>query len=345
MKKNLILKISIFTVISLVLFSLVISSCNFKFGEVSGLTEPTVDYSAPIVTLSIPKQSKYTDHINIYRQDITEYNEEDYSDSTPESRSIGLIFPKALEAVSGGSVYQYHDTEICDNHKYRYRVRYFEKRGDRSKCYFTEWSKVIAIPKDTAYPESTTDDDFTYQLKDTSFDYDKLDFTLTLKGSITAPAVLNSDANAINAFLKKYKPALLVKKDKEEKVFQLPQSIIEKIENDTAGNEKAGSDVKFSIRNLLSEDFVGEDIEIQISGILAQYKQYNTEDTEADSTTTETDENASESTESTEEDLQGDVIRVIWTLPKEIPLTYYQDNKISIDSASQGNGFDFSQTE
>ncbi|MCR4578804.1 MAG: hypothetical protein K5681_00505 [Treponema sp.] len=314
MKRKLFFNIGILAIAALVIFSLTVSSCNFKFGDPSLITEPTVDYSSSILTISIPRQSKSTKYINIYRQDVTDLSATSYDDA--DILSLGLIFPENL--TSGGSTYQFQDTMVCKNHKYRYSVRYCEKSG----YYYSDWSSAITI-EDTAqaYDESITEEELSYTASGATFTYDDSDYTFTLVGTVTAPS-------AVTSFTDYYDPALLVSNEDTSCVFKLPSTVVSKISSGSSDN------VTFSIKNILTEDFLGCDIEI--CGILGQHKEYNE---------SEDDTSTSSSTEESEEDEEEDpIMRIMWTKPVEITVTGYNDNIINIPVGTATDAFDYSRS-
>ena len=325
MKKTLFFKIGISTAALLVVFSLIVSSCNFKFGDPSLLTEPTVDYSSSILTISIPRQSKSTKYINIYRQDLSGKKSADYDEA--EILSIGVIFPSNLK--SGGSTYQFQDTMVCYNHIYRYSVRYCEKKG----FYYSEWSNTIEVDNKSTFAEELEDSDLTYSIKDAMFYYDITDDSFTLSGSVIPP-------EAYPNFADYFDPALLVEYEDDAKVFQLPNSVISKIK------EGSSDEVKFSIKNIISSDFY--DKEITIKGILGQHKQTASESvSETESTETSTDATESEESESSQtntEDLEEPIQRIIWTKPVSIPISQSPTATITIPSGTATDGFDYSRS-
>ncbi len=373
MKKRIFYEFTISASLALVLITLIVSSCNFKFGDPSLLTEPTVDYSDSILTISIPRQSRSTSQINIYRQDVTKYKAANYDKA--EILPIGVIFPSNLS--SGGSTYQFQDRMVCAKHLYRYSVRYTEKKGK----YYSEWSNVVTIAADAiAYDSEADDDDLTYLSEDAYISYDSTDYTFELSGKITAPSLIND-------FSTMYEPALLVKNDSTSQVFQLPASVANKIKN---GDD---STVKFSIRNILSEQFLGTDIEIL--GILGQYKQYKaseddstskfafragedeststgsegstgSEDTastdgsagsegtgDSESTTgtdtgstgdSETSSDSENANNTAEEEEEKPIMRIMWTKPVQINILKYPDNIINIPEGAATDGFDYSRS-
>jgi hypothetical protein len=360
MKKALFFKISIISVITILIFSLVISSCNFEIGDSSLLTEPTVDYSDSLLTISIPRQSKTTKQVNIYRQDVTKYKKENYKNA--EILTIGLIMPTNLTDISGGSVYQFQDKMVCKNHLYRYMVRYTDSKGN---YHSTKWSNVVTITSDSAYAEDLDDDDLTYSTSDADIKYNEEDYTFTVTGTINLPSVVSN-------FKDTFEPALLVQLNDDPStlsVFQLPTNVKNKITNESS------SDVIFSIRNILTDDFLNT--QIQVVGILGQAIQYkptsddststantakaareaeSSESSEStattgsetsetsETTTSETETTNSETTESTEaeEDKQKDVVRVVWTKPMPIKIRGKVNNVITVKSGTDTNGFDYS---
>ena len=318
MKKKIYYEFIISVSIALVVFSIAISSCNFKFGDPSLLTEPTVDYANSILTISIPRQSKSTQYINVYRQDVTDAKEDEYD--SVDIINIGLILPENL--TSGGNSFQFQDSLVKKSHKYRYRVRYCESSG----YYSTEWSDPVEISSGQAYK---SDDVLTYTADGLSFDYDETYFTLTLNGPVTSPSVISDFAD--------YTPALIVKivDSQTVKVFE--------ISSESITTQKA-----ISLRGILTSDFF--DSNIQILGIVAQKKQYANEDSDVDIDSLSSDDSSSSSTEgetsseSEEEEDEKPIMRIIWTEPVSIPVTGHDDNILSLSAYTSTEVFDFSQS-
>lgn len=324
MKKKIYYEFIISVSIALVVFSIAISSCNFKFGDPSLLTEPTVDYANSILTISIPRQSKSTQYINVYRQDVTDAKEDEYD--SVDIINIGLILPENL--TSGGNSFQFQDSLVKKSHKYRYRVRYCESSG----YYSTEWSDPVEISSGQAYK---SDDVLTYTADGLSFDYDETYFTLTLNGAVTSPSVISDFAD--------YTPALIVKIVDSEtvKVFEI-------------SSESITSQKAISLRGILTSDFF--DSNIQILGIVAQKKQYANEDSDVDIDSLSSDDSSSSSSsssssaegetssESEEEEDEKPIMRIIWTEPVSIPVTGHDDNILSLSAYTSTEVFDFSQS-
>ena len=315
MKKKIYYEFIISVSIALVVFSIAISSCNFKFGDPSLLTEPTVDYANSILTISIPRQSKSTQYINVYRQDVTDAKEDEYD--SVDIINIGLILPENL--TSGGNSFQFQDSLVKKSHKYRYRVRYCESSG----YYSTEWSAPVEISSVNAYESDAV---LTYIADSLSFDYDETYFTLTLSGTVTTPKVISD-----------FTPALIVKivDSQTVKVFE--------ISNDSITSQKA-----ISLRGILTSDFF--DSNIQILGIVAQKKQYANEDSDVDIASLSSGDSSSSSaegetsSESEEEEDEKPIMRIIWTEPVSIPVTGHDDNILSLSAYTSTEVFDFSQS-
>ena len=294
------------------------TACNFTFGGDYDIDEPTVDFSSSVVTLSLPRISKNTQYINVYRQDVTDCDS-DYDKAT--TQSIGLINPNNL--TSGGVTYQFQDENVIKTHKYRYMARY----RDKKQFSYTAWSRVITIENDArvGFPETTEEKELTYQCTDTpTIVYDEEEITFEIDDAITAP-----DATLFPGF-SNYKPALLVKiKDTNiMSAFELPEAMSKLISGEAES-------AKFSVKSLLPASYL--DTEIEICGIVGQWTQYQEK---AEESETETSEEGAE--ESSKKEEPTPIMRVVWTLPLEVTVHNKSGNIIVVSSSLGDDGLDFS---
>ena len=177
-------------------FGISFFSCKLKIEEEDLLDRPGVNVTNKQVTLIIPKTSKDTDYVNVYRRDR----------DNDKVINIGILFhPEAL--LNDGKNYCYIDTLVKVNHSYDYRVRY---RTD-GKYYYSDWSDTIDIKSgDDAYAESKV---LTYQSNGTKLIYERSDCSLTINGTITDPEITDFDTE--------FTPMLIVASGSSSQAFEL----------------------------------------------------------------------------------------------------------------------------
>ncbi len=226
MKKTL-LNILMLSVISIIFFA----GCNISYEPTSLSVAPTVAFKGNSITISVPKKTNTVSYINIYRQDVTDNQEQ-------EEEIIGVIYPKYI--TTEGSVYIFYDEYITKNRTYRYRVRY----TDYGEYISSKWSEEITA-KD-GYSEETT---LAYNISSGSskakFSYDSKLYILKIVGTITNPDITDFETN--------FKPMLIAKTDSKTQVFP-----IESIEEGTS----------IQLRGVFPADFL--DTPVTIVGIVPQ---------------------------------------------------------------------------
>lgn len=315
MKNKIFCRALISASIMIALFSVMIAGCNFKFGDPSLLTEPSVDYSASILTISFPRQSKTTKYVNIYRQDLTDDDED-----SAEVMSIGLIFPENYSA--GGNNFIFQDELVNAGHTYRYRVRYCEKSG----YYYSEWSNKIKATT-TKYEES---DVLTYSARGVYFSYDESDFSLKINGNITTPT-------AIDNFVTDYQPCIVVSANDTTKTFMLSTSVIEGLKSDQTDG------VTIPLKGILSTDFF--DFNVKIEGIVGQKTEYTDDHLTVQAPTLGSNSGTENQQDDDDDDDDKTIERITWTELVRIRVDGkgIKDNTITLTSAAASDAFDFSK--
>ena len=221
-----------FLTVLIAILSISVLACNIKIQEEELFDKPLVNVTTKQVTIIIPKMSSDTDYINVYRRDK----------QNDKVINIGIIYPEALE--NDGKNYSYIDELVKKGHSYDYRTRYHTN----GEYYYSEWSDTIEIK--STYNFYADADVLLYKPGSTYLLYNRDDYSLTIKGTITAPT-------AITDFSTDYKPMLIIKSKKATQVFKILD-----IANDT----------KIALRSILPLDFM--DTPITIQGIVAQKNIY-----------------------------------------------------------------------
>ena len=177
-----------------VILGITFFSCKLKTEEDDLYEKPAVKVANNQLMLIIPKVSRDTSYINVYRRDK----------NNDEIVNIGILYhPQALE---GGKFYCYEDSLVYMDHTYDYRVRY-KINGD---YHFTEWSDDTTVT--SGYSETIK---LKYQANDAYFIYDNTDSTLTITGNISEPTFQEFTTEH-------YKPMLVVENGKSTQAFEIP---------------------------------------------------------------------------------------------------------------------------
>ncbi len=147
-------------------------SCNLKINideELSYTSRPDVkvmDNSG--FAISTKLYTDNTKYINLYRQDVTDSN--DLGDII----NIAVLFPANIN--SNNKTYQFEDYDIYNDHKYHYKLRYYDSKNDEFS--YSAWSETIST--DSKGVEDTTVLTYTFT-DDTFFLYEGNEKTLLLK--------------------------------------------------------------------------------------------------------------------------------------------------------------------
>ena len=149
-----------------------LSSCKMKLEDDNLMDKPGVSVTQSQITVIIPKTSKDTSYVNVYRRDKDD----------DKVVSIGVLYhPYAL--INDEKNYCYIDTLVKKEHSYDYKVRYKTK----GEYYYSEWSDPIYI--ESTYDAYDSDKKLAYQANGANFIYNDDDYTLEFNGSVADPEI------------------------------------------------------------------------------------------------------------------------------------------------------------
>ncbi len=220
--------LSFFTTI---IFALLIISCDITVQDQDYLDKPDVEESSSGLFVSIPRFSKETRYINLYRKDVTQSTEQEAT-----VVNIGLIFPSSYSADT--KTFAYEDLNVRANHKYQYMARYCEP----DNYYYTFWSDEKTLPVTKGFSDAIITK---YITSGAEFIFNPEEKTLTVNGLITPPNLPNYDTDWV--------PVLAVKSAEATQVFTI---------------ESLADQAVINLSSVLSPDFYNTDI--TIIGLLGQ---------------------------------------------------------------------------
>lgn len=173
-----------------------LSSCKMKLEDDNLMDKPGVSVTQSQITVIIPKTSKDTSYVNVYRRDKADEKEV----------SIGLLYhPYAL--LNDEKNYTFVDSLVKKTHSYDYRVRY----KTNGEYFYSEWSDSISI--DSTSDAYADDKVLRYDASGASFLYEPSDCSLRISGSIN-PAEI--------ADFSDYEPMIVVSGAAGTQAFKLP---------------------------------------------------------------------------------------------------------------------------
>lgn len=200
---------------------ILISGCKLKIEDTELLDKPGVNISDAQITIIIPKISKETQYINVYRNDLTDH----------KTVNIGILYPAALE--NDGKNFIYIDNNVKENNEYQYKARYKDNKG----YHYTEWSNKIKA--DQGFGNASTIKMTYVPESGAKLEYDSDAYTLTIGGTIAAPDFAGFNTTD-------YKPMLVVKRtDGLAQVF---------------GISSVANTTVISLKNILPGEFLDTDI-------------------------------------------------------------------------------------
>ena len=224
---------------------LVLCTCKLSLEDTELTDAPEASTANNQVSIIIPRLNNETKYINIFRKDA----------SKSDIESIGMIFPNALMNRN----YLFVDELVTRDHKYKYKVRYFDNNGYSE----SKWSNEISTKdKDFANPSTKK---MTYTTSGVRFNYSKTDYTLTIEGTISKPDFDSYADEEDDDTDPLYKPMLIV--STSERSEAIPISSV-------------ADNTIIPLRNILPSYF--QDTNISILGLVAQKNEYVDRSVDAD---------------------------------------------------------------
>ena len=241
MKKNTFNFLVLSGLLSSIIFSLL--SCTFEITDKKRIADPDLisNESSAGIIVSLKNSNQDTLFVNIYRQDVTDYVNENVTINEPVL-SVGIVFPYVKSNSTSNTTFVYEDNYVVTGHKYRYCARLYSEADGYT---YTNWTPFFTAKSSLLAEQANFSYVFT---QSTKFTYDDKAKCITVSGEIHNPTGLPE-----GTFEQLFTPALVFESSTGTKVFE-----IEKLEN--------GSEIYLT--SLLPLDFHNTDI--KLIGVVGQ---------------------------------------------------------------------------